>query len=294
MQFIRVYPLSAQESLERGIAVSPAIIEGVIKPGEKLKRKITIANSSDSPVPVIYEVSNPMVQDSTALPNEYNATEWTELSKEQAIIPAETSVTLSVTFSPPVGNSDGGRYTNITIRTLQLEQSDLSATSIIPEISVPVLLTVGDDLRELMSTNIVSAGPVMTTPGSDVESVITVANDGNIHNLVSTRFDISRRDSVVASETLRPAIVLPGTTRTFQITRRTPERRGVLSHQVELTYGSPKQLVTSSKVKTHNGPSLSSILATCLCTLFALFLARNHQNVKKAAAILFFKDIAHR
>lgn len=271
--------------------MSPAIVEQVLTPGQETNFTITISNNYEKPRPIIITVQKPQNQDGSFVSEKYLASDWIDVSEESFVIPSGVTKKVTFTVSTPAEEEGGGRYANIIFRTLQLSnESTNSGSSVVPEIQVPVLLTVPGDIVEQMEVSLKRDNRLFIGASTEHMTEVYVYNSGNIHNIISPEFTItSKHDDDVDSHTFTPTVLLPGASRTFPVLWTSPSDAGVYYEEATVSYGTPSKVEKSEKHLFISGQPLSRILSMALLTWLILFIYFNHSKLRRAFYILFME-----
>ena len=202
------------------LTVSPAIIESIVKPGKTVKTTITISNDTNFPVPIKSSVKNftetgvVIEEDQSA----FDASSWFKLDPPDFILQPHEQKDVNVSILAPLHTEPGGHYATLYFEPL-LPQEALSnsSTQSLARVGVLAFLIAPGDIQEHITLkNFVmdrfqNFGPLTFSFQLD--------NTGNLHLLPSGKFivtDILHHQ--VETLTLDPAIVLPHTSRAFNLT----------------------------------------------------------------------------
>ena len=269
------------------LRANPAIIERVVRPGEQTSVTITVENTNDQPLPMQIEFLNPTDRFGAIVNDDYLAAGWLSSNVDSLIIPENDSTQIAFTINTPQDAVSGGKYANIVLKTLRLDgDKNVNSSIVIPEIQIPVLLTVPGEIYEDANINLAKNSPLTVSPNSEVTSVVEVENTGNIHNLIQPKIVIRQNDEIVAEYKSNASIVIPGTSEKFEITWTAPNQNGLYSESAELLFGSPTtELKTAAKTFVV-GPSLKNIFIVGLLSWTILYIFPRRKNIAQSIKVL--------
>ncbi len=236
-------------------------------------------------------VQKPQNQDGSFLKDDYIASDWVDVNKQSFVIPSGEQKVVTFTVSPPEDETSGGRYANIIFRTLQLAGDNSSSGGLVlPEIQVPVLLTIPGDIVEQLDVKLLQGSSFFTAKESKLTSEVYVYNSGNIHNLIQPEFIVENAGgAVIESQQVTPTVILPGAERTFPVEWVSPESAGVYYGKAQVQFGSPRETVISEKNLFINGQPLSHLIFALIGTWTSLYVFFNYKRLYYAFYILFFE-----
>lgn len=277
---------------ETTISASPAIIDLAVSPGEESTNFITIRNGGDFGLPISLEVQSLQYDDEKLLPNnnKYDASDWLVVEDKAFLLGAKETKKIPVTAKIPIDASAGGHYVQIAIRGLSLENENSSASIVVPEISVTVLISVAGEVINDISVDGSNILPLIATPKSTIMSNFYVLNKGNIHDLVTPIVVISKNGSEISRQQLTPRIILPDTKKLFNEEIKIPKEYGVYSSTIEIRYANGEQTFTTSPEIILVSRPISSILLIGTITIFGLYLYNHRKNIQKSVNILLGPD----
>lgn len=230
-----------QNPNKSALAISPAIVEHVLTPGEKKEFTLRLTNMTNFPLPISGSIKNfePLedVQDKKLL-SLYDASKWFTIKEPDFILQANQTRTITVTIVPPPAAGPGGHYASVYFQPLLPEGVLTPSTAYLSaKVGALVFLIVPGALEEKIAISEVEA-PLLQQSGSlDISTTIT--NGGNVHispngNLVIKNW----RGKVIDKLPLRFGVILPGTNKTATTTWEKSWAFGKYTATAQVSYGS--------------------------------------------------------
>ncbi len=279
---------------ETSLSVTPAIIDAPVEAGGSTKRSIEVTNAGDKALPISFEAQAVTIEGElleSADIVRFNAADW--VSFEDTTIPFSSGETINVPFSivVPFGVAPGGYYAQISVRTLGVEgQGDSPIGLVFPELTLPILITVPGPQEELIMFETKNIFPWQIESNKKKEITFSVANTGNIHNLLRPELVLQRGGEEIDRISLQSSVVLPQTRKRFTVT--VPElSSGSYRAHLEIIYGSKERVVSSKKESVYSTPPIISVLLAALFALIIRLLLKNRSRISLATKELFSPEI---
>jgi hypothetical protein len=283
------------EDSATSLAVSPAVIEDIVKPGSDVDQTISIVNLTDIPLPIKATPRN-------FIPNEgvegvsstaFDASAWFKIEPADFILQPKQEMSVKVTITAPADTEPGGHYATVYFEPL-IPQSAVSPTSSISLARVGVLaflIAPGDIHEKLDITHSSLRKWQMTGP---VPFSLELENKGNIHTMPSAVFAIDNMFGQKVGELMLPHLtILPGTKRTFEMEWEKKILFGPYTIHGDIVYGPNGEKVTLSKETVWIVPIHILTLAIVLLTSLVYFVIVGHKRISLAFSVLTGKvDIA--
>lgn len=266
------------------LSVSPAIIEIAAQPGRTITRDVTITNTSANAIPISIAFSGITLEDELLAGVDtarFDISEWMSTDEDIVVFNANESKTISIRIAVPRDVIPGGNYGGVAFRALALEGAtqDLVNESL-PEISVPILLTApGPQTEEIV---IIGSNIFPTAQFSDTLQVrFAVENRGTTHSIIAPQIVISSDGQEMRRENLQASVILPGSKKIVQdtVTQISP---GSYSARVELTFGSPTQVLTTPQETLYVVPAVWKLFVVGLVGYAGAYIFSHRKNLHKA------------
>lgn len=229
---------------EPSLAVSPAITEWEVQPGEALSKNIRVINKSDQPLPI--KVGPGQFLANEDVPQEkqhlYSSFGWFTISESAFILPPKETKEVEVKLEVPASAEPGGHYATIYFHQLSEAQS---GTSVVGRVGTLAFITVGGDIHKSLTSRSFSVKP----QAGEYTISDRLENTGNVHVTPKVTFKIyDIHGKEIHQETLAN-IILPYTQRDYTTTWQ-PPFFGKYTITSEVTLGD-KVLSTSSATIWH-------------------------------------------
>lgn len=269
------------------LKASPAVIEQVVQPGVSYTVQVTLENTDDKPRPIQIDFRNPVDESGLLLASDYAASSWLNYTERGFILSAGERRELIIEIRVPENVSSGGKYANIIIRSLALSTTpQANISSVVPEIQIPVLLTVPGAINEDMQVEVIEEAPFFIDQNSSVTSKIRVKNTGNIHNLVTPTFLISDYQGDTITYDAPPAVLIPGTATVFEVEWTSPSERGIFKESATISFGSPTNTVSTDENIFISGINLKNVLVVAMLVWIGIYLVSRRNNIQQAFKVL--------
>ncbi len=217
--------ISKDKSVEQNIRVSPAILPIQLSPGKTNIYEVRIDNLTDIPLPVHIQPDRiiPSSDDVAVPEDEKNASplsSWMVVDKEDTIIPARGTHTVSLTIKVPTVVEVGGYYATLTIAPMI--QAQTSIPRVIPRITVIVLASLGVPDNNAMGDTI---GSILSFTSQTISSEGPIDASFEVKNTALFHFSAKPFITITPLLGSRKAyrmeipekIILPGKIRSWQI-----------------------------------------------------------------------------
>lgn len=270
------------------LSVTPAIVERVLERGQAITVNLQLRNGSNVPLPVAlyvepsseFQLLNPIER------QRYDASQWVQFQEEVFLFEANQTRSISLTINAPENVQSGGHYARIILRALVLEQPDNSRQTVLPELNVPLLLTVAGDVDRSLSTITKKIFPWYSNKHTEINSIVAIRNTGNVHNLVTPVVVVMKDGQEVARFRAEPAIVLPELERNLELKIEPITTNGVyeIKYFEQANQENSNQIIRIERMIV--GPPLSEIVGLALVTWFGLHAIQYRARVLIAIKIL--------
>jgi len=239
---------------DSALAVSPAILESVVKPEDTTTKEVWVENTTNFPLPIKGQVlpflaNEPLPVDRHTT---FDASSWFVLEPADFILQPHQSLPISVSITPPKGTEPGGHYATIFFQPL------------IPEDVIPSYRTFGP---------------------ADFE--LTLENTGAIHLLPQANLVITNLlNQPITTLTSTPLTILPGTTRSLSINWPRRLLFGRYQAQATVSYGSTHHPLTTPVLTLWFIPwPLILIMFAILTFIYRVFIV-NGSRIRLAWKVL--------
>lgn len=253
---------AAEADEEIGLALRPAIMELAAEPGETISSTIFIQNISPSPVGVEVSAQSLIPNDPTIDQQKRKNTDastWLINKGRKFLLDAGEQRPIDIQFLVPQNASPGGHYAMVTFTTSSVQQQLIKGSIVTPSLTSLALINVAGDILEEASVERLDF-PFLVF-GRDQTLSFNIANTGNTHILPTTTVKLyDRNDRLVDSISVPPQLILPNTTKKYDVKWSTNGKVGIHRVQVDVSYGSPRQFATLNTGTIVLLPSLSASL----------------------------------
>jgi hypothetical protein len=289
-----LFTITALAQQETTISVSPAIVDLPLQKGQSGNAMITIRNGGEFALPISATVQSLFQEDEIISKNDKkasDASDWIKLSDNEFLLAEKEVKKLPITINVPETATSGGHYAQIAIRGLSLERSFESGTSIVlPEVVVTVLITIAGDTTTAVDISKKRILPLFVTPSTDYIARFTVANNGNIHDLLTPVFVVKKNGDEIYRQILTSKISLPNSEKVFNETLQLPDDYGVYQTFIEIMYANGHKITTSPTETVVITPPLVLILIVGLLTVLVLYVYHHRQFIGLAMKVLVSKN----
>lgn len=276
------------------IGVAPAIIELPAKRGQTIQRDLQVRNYDKDSLPITLQPESFFVKDvlDTTNTNPYDASKWITFKRDHYLFRSEEAKRIPFTITVPKNASPGGHYAYISVRGLSFANSaqQVPTSLVVPEISSAILITVAGDIHESLQIVNKNLFPFRATRNAIVKTEVTVANNGNIHNLITPAVVLVDGSGKEQSINMQSKVVFPGSEAKFSTTWRVPDQVGAMHAYIKLTYGdSGKTIKTPAEKIIVTLPVIASFTMAFVVILI-FYLASHQRNLGPAWRALWQKD----
>lgn len=235
------------------LAVSPAIIENILTPGEPSSFTVEVRNITGFPLPIKSFVRGLTTEDHTSDLSQdekarLDASQWFAIEEPDFILQPNQSRTVKGVINTPADADPGGHYATIFFQPLVPAEALSPSTAYInARVGVLSFLIVKGDIDQgaefksgIQTSKLVRHGPIAFT--------FSVHNSGNVHLLPTGKVAIyDTFNKHVADLTIPPGVVLPNSSREYTMEW---EGAGPGKYRAELSieYGADGQQLPKSSV----------------------------------------------
>lgn len=279
-----------------GFSVFPAVQEFVVDPGDSIDGGLLLETTSISPYPVQIFVVPLATSDEIIDPsadNIFQANDWIVLDTAQTqLLPGEITE-VNFTINVPEDATPGGYYAFITTRNLQLERTlSETDTTILPEVNASVLINVTGEINEDVEIDDSSLIAETITKGSAQLLSFNVNNIGNIHSFVEPILTIYSDDEEIARFPIQSQLILPNTSRTFEVEWIADVDYGKYKAQVSLEFGSDDQTRVGFEKTFRVSPPTWQLVALGSIGALTLLIALRWRSVPRLIDALKGKSVS--
>jgi hypothetical protein len=288
-----VYAATSTESQGQGLSVNPAILELILDPGKTTTSTVIVGNPTNVPIPVKGSVKNfiPNEEISQTDNNLFQAQSWFKLSEPDFILQPQQTKKITITVTTPADASPGGHYATVYFQSLiPAEAVSSDRLYLTGRVGVLAFLVVKGDIKEEASiaqfttSRLQQSGPVKFKLG--------IKNKGNVHVLPSGKIKIfDWRGKQIDEIPLRTGLVLPKTTREFELSWDRAGTVGSYSAKAEVSYGSEQQQLKSTEIRFWVLPWLPLILIFIIFIPLAWFSFKTRRRWRRAWTVLRGKRV---
>jgi len=280
---------SSTPKTQSALAVSPAITEQVLSPGVKTSLVVRVTNITRIPLPIKANVKN-LAPLETLLSNAdkstYDASAWFSLEPADFILQPNQTKEITITILPPARATPGGHYATIYFQPLiPTEALSPSTAYLNARVGVLAFLIVRGEITEQAKLGSLQVPRIKQFGPIDIK--LPVTNSGNVHVLPDGKVTIrDYRGKVVSTVPLSQGLVLPKTLRQYKFTWDNKGRLGYYTAQAELTYGTDKDDLRSSRVGFWILPWLPIAVTLVLVMVLAIFVLKTRKRWSAAWKVL--------
>lgn len=284
---------SSGQSSKSALAVSPAIIEEVLKPGVTTEYVLRISNLTNFPLPISGTIKNfvPIEElEDRSKQSLYDASQWFRISEPDFILQGNQTKTVKISITPPATAEPGGHYATVYFQPLLPAGALTPATAYLTARvgSLAFLILPGETRKSLAIKNL--SGPNVHQSGP-IRFEALLANRGGVHLNPNGQVVIRDwRGKVVAQPKANYGVILPGTQKSYIATWQKPHLFGKYTATFEAAYGSGLDKLVS-QTQTFWIIPWGLLLGVLLpLTLIVVTALRTRGRWKKAWRILRGKD----
>ena len=273
---------------ELSVTVSPAVFELAGNPGDIIDASLTFANDSNQPLAGFIEAQGLVPIDDIidqGRRSQFDASSWITLAESSLAFEGNTQQEVEFQVAIPESANPGGHYAFLTLKP-GIIQSETSDTTILPELSASVFITVAGDIveqAELVEEDL-EMGNV--TRGTTTELSFRVRNTGNVHILPAPRITILKDGKQIEILSLQPQLILPNTEKTFSVDWESDVDFGTYSVKAEMTYGNQSIPLASSEYEFLVVPNFGQILLAVMLLPLIIFVIIKYKNIPRTIAVL--------
>ncbi len=214
--FLKTEYAKAQQNTS--LAISPAIIEVNLKPGQIKNNKITITNTGKTALGVGISLNQVTPKEAQGLAVELKKPDWIRLSDQTILLNAGESREIEIITSPNNKTPPGGYYAMVYFQAaIPFSDIKLGATTAIPKLGAFMLITVQgktDKKYELIK----NVDYPLVTSTNIPETAFTLKNTGNVHLIPAGYVELNRvGKNNQYKQGFPPTVILPSTTRQVKI-----------------------------------------------------------------------------
>ncbi|MCL4367512.1 DUF916 domain-containing protein [Patescibacteria group bacterium] len=277
---------------QSSLGVSPAIIEGVLTPGQTQQTKIYVFNVTNFPVPVKANIGNLVVTQKIDTQDKsiFDISSWIKVEPSDFILQPKEKKEIVISVKTPAKAEPGGHYATIYFQPL-FPQEALTQDTTYLAAKVGVLgfyivkgqITEAASITSLTIPSFQSFGPVPIS--------LNVKNSGNVHILPAGKVTI--RDvfgRVVTEVPIKPLTVLPQTERELTSSWEQKLILGKFTAQANLVYGSNLENISSPVVNFWVVPVLPIFIILVLLISLIIFFIVIWKRFLLSIKILFSKE----
>ena len=293
-----IAPVGSQEAGQNPsvLAVDPAIIETIIDPGKPAKFKIQLTNLTHIPLPIKSSITN-----FTVLPTDLettdsvrlNASGWMQIDDPDFILQAKQTRVVEGTIKTPKDAIPGGHYATVFFQPLVPVQALNSATVYVSsKIGVLSFLVVkGKIIQKLAPKDALQA--ITTNGHGPVAFKFSLRNQGNVHLLPVGRLTLfDWNNKVVKKFELSPGIILPDTTKQYDLQWMSGIAAGRYRAELEITDGTTP--LEKQSIEFWVVPWTEVIFTVVGTSIILVILFKTKSRRHKAWQVLRGKDVESR
>lgn len=263
---------AAEVDQEIGLSLRPAIMDLAADPGETISATILLQNISQTPVSVEIGAQSLIPNDpdiDQSKRKDVDASTWLIGKGKQFLLDVGEQRPVDVQFLVPQDAGPGGHYAMVTFTTSSIQQQTAAGSAVTPSLTSLALINVAGDIVE--EANVEELNAPLLIFGEDQTFSFNIANTGNVHILPTASARIyDRSDQLVETIPIPPQLILPNTTKQYEIQWSTDGRVGVHRIEIDLSYGSPTQFSTLDTGTIILMPSFTSVLFALSLLVVAL------------------------
>lgn len=271
---------------QSALAVSPAIMEEVLTPGEPLSFSINVHNITNSPLPIKSFVRNLTVQSADLEKTDrdrLDASRWFSITEPDFILQPNQVRTVEGKILAPADASPGGHYATIYFQPLVPEEAlSPSMAYINTRVGVLAFLVVKGEIEQKaeLGKSLRTKGFIRSGPA---EFSFSIHNSGNVHLIPAGELKVfDWRGRQVAKLPIPTNLILPDSTKKYAMRWDPPGVVGKYRAELALTYGADRVALPKTTVTFWMVPWLEAVVgALLLCAIFFIF-NRTRRKWRKA------------
>jgi|SRR5688572_5599228 len=275
-------PASAQSAL----AVSPAIMEEVLTPGEQIPFTLNVHNVTNFPLPIKAFVRNLTVQSEEFEKTDQarlDASRWFSINEPDFILQPNQVRTVEGTISPPVDAAPGGHYATIYFQPLvPAEALSPSMAYVNSRVGVLAFLVVKGEIEQKVAfdKSLQTAGLIRSGP---IEFEFSLRNSGNVHIVPTGKLTVyDWRGRQVAQSDVPNGIILPDATKHYTMQWDPPGFAGKYRAELSITYGTDQTALETSVVNVWMLPWIEAAVGILLLGALFFLVRRTRRRWRKA------------
>lgn len=279
---------------QSALAVSPAIMEQVVTPGVAQKFTVRVSNITPFPLPIKSSVRGFSLVSTDLEKTEQsrlNSSGWFEITDPDFILQPKQVRQVSGTIHPPADATPGGHYATMYFQPLVPAEALTPSTAYLSaKVGVLTLLVVRGDIEQqaafqdtLHTQGMIRRGPARFS--------FSIHNSGNVHLQPSGKLVITSGDKQVGTVDVPAGVILPDSTKKYELEWNVPRAVGKYTAQLQLDYGDdtapqlPKMTVTFWVM-----PWLEMLIGAVLAGATGLFVWKTHGRMGAAWRVLRGRD----
>jgi hypothetical protein len=277
---------SAAPKSESALAVSPAIIEEVLSPGEPVPFTLLVNNVTNFPLPIKSFVRNLTVQSAELEKTEQSrldASRWFTIDEPDFILQPNQVRTVKGVLHPPIDAIPGGHYATIFFQPLVPEQAlSPSTTYISARVGVLAFLVVKGDIEQkaifnstLHTSRLIRHGPATFT--------FSIRNTGNVHIMPTGKLTIyDGRGKQAGVLDVPTSFVLPDSTKNYRLQWNPPRPIGKYKAELAVNYGIERVQLPKTNAVFWIVPWAEIGLGILAFSVGAIFIIKTRRRWRKA------------
>jgi hypothetical protein len=288
---------ATDSDVKTSLGVFPAIVEIVLDPNSSVETKVTITNLSNfaQPIKAIKQSFTPGEKSSLNAEELkiYDASSWIYISPEESdfILQPKESKDINLIITQPKDATPGGHYATIYFQPL-IPQELISTESIFvyARVAVLVFMQTPGDIIENMNFKEVNYD-YLSNPGT-INFDLDLENSGNTHIQPVGNVKIYNllNSELVQTISFPTSIILPGTTKTFNVEIKMNDLMGLYYMETELNYGSDSIYFSSGQKNFMIFPYTIFLFLILPLLFILLYIIRFKNRIKTAFNILLNKS----
>lgn len=291
-----VIPFSVNAQLldkKTSLGVTPAIVEVILDPKKPSQRIIILTNLTNYALPIKTLKESFTPKEKLEIPkgqlDMYDASSWISLSEKDTdfIMQPKEIRKIRVTVTQSKKATPGGHYASLIFQPLVPEQAVAQdSVYVFARVAVLFFMQVKGDIVEDLSIEKTDIKKVYkTTP---IIFGIDLKNNGNTHIRPNGMIQIFQQGSSkpFANVTLKPSLVLPGTTKHFEAEWNGSQAWGNYKAKAVINYSADNKVLESKLFSFSIFPYISVLLKLIVAAAFIWILYKFRDRLKKAAIII--------
>jgi hypothetical protein len=272
------------------LAVSPAIIEKSLTPGETTSFTLNVRNITNSPLPVTSFVRAFTVQSSELEKTDHarlDASQWFTINEPDFILQPNQEHQVTGVIRPPLGVEPGGHYATVFFQPLVVQdEANPSMARISARVGALSFLTVKGKIIEKATLVSPPVSPKLIHPGP-IDMTFKVSNTGNVHIMPKGTLNIyDWRGQRVATIDVPVGLILPEATKEYTIPWTTPSAFGKYRAELSLEYGVKHIRLQSTTIIFWAVPWQEMLAGSVVFLVGSLFVFKTHRRWSRAWDVL--------